>query len=259
MSGRKLIIFVLAAIFTIYIVQTMVQVSQTVATYEKAMELMAEENYEEAVKQLRSIYEDGHKDTRVLIDYCDANIAYSKGDISKAYDELKYVTCYYQTEEQQNKIDRFKESVEQDYNEYLEKKREEEAAAYERKIRYGVPFVGMPESRIDDTSLGFHSRVRHNWESMEGGQYVTNIYDFHVGTKLIFSARCCKGKVINVWDYREEDDSNSKTTNRITNKTYQDEDPYNASDYSDPEDFYEDNYDDFWDYEDAEDYWNEYS
>ena len=112
MSGRKLIIFVLAAIFTIYIGQTIVQVSQTVATYEKAMELIAEENFEEAVKQLRSIYEDGHKDTRVLIDYCDANIAYSKDDISKAYDELKYVTCYYQTEEQQNKIDRFKESDE---------------------------------------------------------------------------------------------------------------------------------------------------
>ena len=75
----------------------------------------------------------------------------------------------------------------------------------------------------------------------------------------MFTARCCKGKVINVWDCREDDDSKSKTTNRITYKTDRDEDPYNASDYSDPEDFYEDNYDDFWDFEDAEDYWNEYS
>lgn len=32
-------------------------------------------------------------------------------------------------------------------------------------------------------------------------------------------------------------------------------DPYHASDYSHPEDFYYDYYDDFWDYEDAEDYW----
>ena len=31
-----------------------------------------------------------------------------------------------------------------------------------------------------------------------------------------------------------------------------------ASDYYHPEDFYEDYYDDFWDYEDAEDYWEEY-
>ena len=32
-------------------------------------------------------------------------------------------------------------------------------------------------------------------------------------------------------------------------------DPYNAKDYRDPEDFYEDYYDDFYDYEDAEDYY----
>lgn len=35
-------------------------------------------------------------------------------------------------------------------------------------------------------------------------------------------------------------------------------DPYNVYDYSDPEEFYEDNYDDFWDYEEAEDYYNSY-
>ena len=35
-------------------------------------------------------------------------------------------------------------------------------------------------------------------------------------------------------------------------------DPYGASDYAHPDDFYYDYYDDFWDYEDAEDYWEEY-
>lgn len=32
-------------------------------------------------------------------------------------------------------------------------------------------------------------------------------------------------------------------------------DPYHAKDYAHPDDFYYDYYDDFWDYEDAEDYW----
>lgn len=36
-------------------------------------------------------------------------------------------------------------------------------------------------------------------------------------------------------------------------------DPYNAKDYTDAEDFYDDNYDDFYDYYDAEDYYNEHS
>ena len=36
-------------------------------------------------------------------------------------------------------------------------------------------------------------------------------------------------------------------------------DPYGAKDYAHPDDFYYDYYDDFWDYEDAEDYWEEYN
>ena len=37
-----------------------------------------------------------------------------------------------------------------------------------------------------------------------------------------------------------------------------DDDPYHAKSYSDPEDFYYDYYDDFWEFEEAEDYWNEH-
>ncbi len=40
-------------------------------------------------------------------------------------------------------------------------------------------------------------------------------------------------------------------------KTTTKKDKYNVYDYKDPEDFYEDNYNDFWDYEDAEDYYRE--
>ncbi len=36
-------------------------------------------------------------------------------------------------------------------------------------------------------------------------------------------------------------------------------DEYNAGDYLHPDDFYYDHYDDFWDFEDAEDYWEEYN
>ena len=45
-------------------------------------------------------------------------------------------------------------------------------------------------------------------------------------------------------------------TPRPTVKTAAD-DPYHAGDYAHPDDFYEDHYDDFWDYEDAEDYWED--
>ena len=48
------------------------------------------------------------------------------------------------------------------------------------------------------------------------------------------------------------------TTRKKPSRT-SDPDPYNASDYSDPEDFYYDYYDDFWEFEEAEEYWNAYS
>ena len=40
-----------------------------------------------------------------------------------------------------------------------------------------------------------------------------------------------------------------------SSRKWYDEDEYNTSDYDDPENFYEDHYDDFIDYYDAEDYW----
>ncbi|HBL41537.1 MAG TPA: hypothetical protein DDY98_08290 [Ruminococcaceae bacterium] len=48
------------------------------------------------------------------------------------------------------------------------------------------------------------------------------------------------------------------TTRRYKVKTKKQDDPYNAKDYAHADDFYEDHYDDFFDYEDAEDYYNKY-
>ncbi len=52
-----------------------------------------------------------------------------------------------------------------------------------------------------------------------------------------------------------------KPTSRTTPKpsaTREGSDPHHADDYSHPDDFYYDHYDDFWDYEEAEDYWKKH-
>ena len=48
--------------------------------------------------------------------------------------------------------------------------------------------------------------------------------------------------------------SSSKTKTKNSSS-----DPYDAKSYYHPDDFYYDHYDDFWDYEDAEDYWEEHN
>ena len=51
---------------------------------------------------------------------------------------------------------------------------------------------------------------------------------------------------------------NSSSKKSSTKKPKTTSDPYHAKDYMHPEDLYDFDPDDFWDYEDAEDYWEEY-
>ena len=135
----------------------------------------------------------------------------------------------------------------------IETLRLQEKEAQEERIRAGIPYVGMSESYISQTSLGApSSKVRHNTDMKNGQVYTANLYDFYNAEgKLVFTARCLRGVVKEVWDTRDNPVSWSGTT---SGKHYV-EDEYNASDYSHPEDFYDDHYDDFIDYYDAEEYW----
>lgn len=61
-------------------------------------------------------------------------------------------------------------------------------------------------------------------------------------------------------DYISSNDSGSYSFTPYKSPSKDDnEDPYNAKDYSNEEDFYYDHYDDFFDYYDAEDYYNEHN
>lgn len=52
--------------------------------------------------------------------------------------------------------------------------------------------------------------------------------------------------------------SSKSTTSRKSSSSKSSSDPYNARDYAHPDDFYYDHYDDFVDFEEAEDYWDDY-
>jgi hypothetical protein len=149
------------------------------------------------------------------------------------------------------------------YNSYSSRSYSSYGAKYDEDGNIEVPYVGMSESKIKETSLGApSSNVRHNNQVKNGEQYVANLYDFYdENGACIFTARCVLGSVTEVWDNRDNPakpyrsySSPSKSKSKSKSS-----DPYHAKDYYDAEDFYEDNYDDFWDYEDAEDYYNEHS
>ena len=120
-----------------------------------------------------------------------------------------------------------------------------------------LPYVGMPESRIYDTSLGApDDEIRHNNEMIGGLQYTANLYDFKVNGWTVFIARCVNGEVTDIWDYRRDPLMSTKHTAPPPG-TYGDNE-FDVYDYYMPEDFYADHYDDFYDYYEAEEYFYEH-
>lgn len=217
------------------------------AAYEEASELMAQERWLEASVVLER--SDASDD---LCYYCRAKAQLESGDTLGAQRTLRGISPSFQQED----MAALRREIEADMPAYRERERQkEEQRLREEKAaaRRGVPYVGMDEDWIDITSLGTHDKLRHNDEMKNGEVYQANLYDFkNRDGAVIFTARCLFGQVIAVWDYRDDPQE------PYSYKPAYDPDPYDAKDYSHPDDFYYDHYDDFWDYEDAEDYYYEH-
>ena len=230
------------------------QASKTASVYENAERLIESGDYQQAKEDLKGIEDSNYRDTAALILLCTAHIEYNGGRTVDAYYTLKDANFRYQTSAQQSKISSFRNTLDSEYKAYINRMVERQQQEYESKIVNGVPFVGMSESRIADTTLGKPSdKVRHNSEMINGQRYSANLYDFYQNGKLIFTARCIQGRVTEVWDER------NKSTSTYTPKSGKSSTDPSVEGFSHPEDFYEYYWDDFFDYEDAEDYYYEHS
>ena len=120
----------------------------------------------------------------------------------------------------------------------------------------------MSEEYIAKTSLGTPSLIGHNRQVKNGDQLLANLYDYYNRNgEVIYSVRCVEGKITEIWDKRDNPvkPRNTNTTNKSSSSSEKkNKDPYHASSFAHPDDFYEWYYDDFWDYEDAEDYWEKH-
>ena len=179
-----------------------------------------------------------------------AHIEYEKGLSFTAYGYLEMARFYYLPEEEQKEVEAFKKEVEALNTKLRREYEENERKQTEERIRTGVPFVGMPESRIGDTTIGKPSSdIGHNKEMINGKVHSANLYSWYRGGDLIFTARCIDGEVYQVWDYRD-DPIKPYQPKSGSKKVYEFPD---YDDYLDAEDLYAWYYDDFYDYEEAED------
>lgn len=128
-----------------------------------------------------------------------------------------------------------------------------------KKEIHEVPYTGMKEEYIGRTALGTPSGpMKPHYENRNGSYMTVNEYEFYRGGKVIFKVECVKdGCVISVEDYRKN--PYKPFTLSESSSSGKKDDPYDAKNYADAEGFYYDHYDNFWDYEEAEEYFNEHS
>lgn len=269
MTGKqkRIIIIVVLSVALVYAAlyaaPRIIRYAEDVSGYRRALPYYESGRYEEAIELL---YPDACGDNnrcKALLHLCHAAKAYRDGDIRNAHDE--FFTYNFFRSQTAGVIDvndtAFARELNEAYTELREEQKAAEAAAYERRIRNGVPFVGMPELRIDDTSLGAHADVRTSTVIKGSGRKEARIYVFKKNGDIIFEAYCLDRSVEEVWDYRDGTHSSpysKKNRSKRSATAKPQDDPYNAGDFYDAEDFYEEYYDEFSDFEDAEDYFIEH-
>lgn len=232
-----------------------------------------------------------YKDTLYLYFYAMAQAEYNSESkyMSVVNDYLQFIPKDY-SGELSEEIKTFKENFKPQYEEYLVEKerqaevwrveREKREQEYAAELKNKIPYKGMSEKYINSTAAGKADKHEAEYVKSRGKRagYNSDKYYWYAdkAKDVVLTVECRDGKVTDVTKYYEstywysdgmpkfwatrQTTTKSKTNSKSNNsnkKSKKKEDPYNVNDYSDPEDFYDDNYDDFWDYEDAEDYYNE--
>ena len=246
-------------------------------------------------KKITTISEEERSQSfKFLGDFCNAGKYYNKGDYRRSYrfiedwfdkEKAKKNDRYFEkvilSDDQAAYVEKMKELFERAYNDHkaeydaedAEARRKQEELDKQKKAeeeakKKEAPYVGMSESKIDKTDLGVHSAYYEyfNTECINGKIYNASMYYWYSGGDCIYSARCLRGKVYNVWDNRDHHLTDNivdygNSSKRSSSSKSKDIDP---SDY-DIEAYYEDYKEDFededdaWDdFEDNEEYWDDY-
>ena len=229
--------------------------------------LLAEGRYEEAQEEMTYWFMHGCNTDEDYARYflCHAYVAYEDGDVDDA-DMYLRLSAKYRPERRWNEQTRaFADTVAEEAEALAARQRAEAAAelaavraAYEERVRTEPPFVGMYVKDIDNTPLGDGKISDRERRYVDGKLVDIYIYDYYdEDGEVIYSARTVDGEVTEVWPGGYDPPITFSSPRRDYEE--EEEDRFNASSYANEEDFYYDNYYDFFDYEEATDYYREHT
>ena len=256
----------IAALILAFFVGSTIVSNRREQAYNRAIDAIVDEDYETGLSILASSLPSTYKEKDNLISLCRAEQALDAGDYDHAQ---RYASSVFfrSATPSADRLNLRIDSILDACHKESERKAAEELAAYEAKVRSGLPFVGMPERYVSSTLLGEYSRCERNGTAYpDGRKTIGNLYYYKRNGKVYYCVFCTGGLVAEVYDNRDGNAHypgrliNGSTSNRsnTTTNSHDDSDPYHASDYPDEEEFYEEHWDDFFDIEDADTYWQEH-
>lgn len=229
----------------ILITVSAVRLSRTVTIYNEALDQITNGNYEQASAALRQIEGEGYKDTHALLLLCKAHKEYDAGRAIDAYYTMQEASFFHQTAEQGSEITSFRQLLKSEYDAYIHEQAERSQREYERVQSLPFPSVGqyVSKSQLDQMHWEGNDNKTCNVHTTKylytggGEQYRLWISDYNSIKKVVKLSK-----------------SSSGTSAGKTGTSSLDTGP-NVEGFSNPEDFYDWYWDDFFDYEDAEDYY----
>ena len=247
--------------------------------YQEALKLFDEGKYQESIEVLEEIWLNGSTDVVPLEDAIIAFREYYEGDVKEAHRYLELWSEYrrrhiarYLPAQYEEKILDFQAQVNNEYDQIvaeelkewvrqqeIEKQRfQQEMAEAQERLKDQMPYIGMPESYVSITCLGSYAY----FSDIDKYDYPYRVYIYKDSKgRETFSVTCKSHVVTGVWDkinnrtLTESNTWKSRVSNRPSSSA---SDPYNAKDYTNEEDFYYDHWDDFFDYYQAEEYWQDH-
>lgn len=252
--------------------------------YNRALDLIEDGRYKEAAAEFCNVdsrfekaskyrVEDGeyYKDSAVLYFYAKARYDYdndpSTSRISKIHSRWKEFPTNYQGAFC-DEIYAYKADLDKEYEAYSEENERLWAEYREKelkKIKNGIPYVGMSDEYMEQTLLGEYDKYEwHKTEKKGRTCWVDEYYWYSdTGGYVAFYVKCENGVVVEtskglyeeyLWTPDGKPNFGGEVKGLFEDLEF-DDDSYDVDSFWDPEDFYEEYYDDFWDYEEAEDYY----
>lgn len=250
-SHKKKVRWIVAGVFGAVILAVIMiavfRTNKTASVYHDAEDLIAAGEYDEAKTLLESIRDKDYHDTEALIQLCTAHHQYDTGRNIDAYYTLKNARFSYISQEQRNGINAFRQVLQSEYDAYIKEEADRAQAEYERRQSLPFPSVGQYVTKSQLDSMKWDGKDNKTFDI----QTTKYIYVNSNGDKYriwVSEYNCIKDVV------KLSGNSSPGNTSGRTGTGSFDTGP-SVDGYSDPEEFYYWNWDDFVDYEDAESYY----